>query len=299
MEDRPQLRFIDPDILSRIGSMELRAKTVVEGFLSGLHQSPYRGFSVEFAEYRQYAPGDDIRHIDWKVYARSDRYYVKEFEEETNLNCHLLLDVSGSMAYASAKLSKLEYASYLAASLAYFMARQHDGVGLVTFDKEVVDYIPARARPGHLLSLLMTLDKVQAGEETQLSQPLHHVADLVTKKGLIVLISDLLDDPASVLEALQHFRFQGHDVIVFHIMDQAELTFPFHNLSRFIDLESPRQVVAIPELVRDDYMRNLEEHLRTLRRGCGERRVDYVLMNTSKALDFALFAYLAKRAGKA
>jgi len=279
--------------------MELRARTVVEGFLSGLHQSPYRGFSVEFAEYRQYAPGDDIRHIDWKVYARSDRYYVKEFEEETNLNCHILLDTSASMAFGSSRINKLEYASYLAASLAYFMAHQRDGVGLVTFDNKVVHYIPARAKPGHLIHVLLTLDKVKAGETTRVSQPLHHVADLVNKKGLIVLISDLLDDPEDILAALQHFRFQGHDVIVFHIIDDAELTFPFRNLSRFIDLETPQQVTAIPELVRDDYLRNLQAHLEALRRGCGERHVDYALMNTSKPLDFALFAYLAKRAGKA
>lgn len=299
IDDRPQLRFIDPDVLSRISGMELRAKTVVEGFLSGLHQSPYRGFSVEFAEYRQYTPGDDIRHIDWKVYARSDRYYVKEFEEETNLNCYILLDVSRSMAYGSGKLTKLDYGSYLAASLAYFMARQRDGVGLITFDKKIIECIPARAKPGHLLNILLTLDKAEPGEETEVSHPLHHVADLVNKKGMLVLISDLFDEPAAILEALQHFRFQGHDVIVFHIMDDTELTFPFHHLSRFIDLETPRQIVAIPETVREHYLGNVEAHQQALRRGCGERNVDYVLMNTSKPLDFALFAYLAKRAGKA
>ncbi|MFQ5708416.1 MAG: DUF58 domain-containing protein [bacterium] len=293
-----QLRFLDPKILSRISGMELCARTVVEGFISGLHRSPYRGFSVEFAEYRQYTPGDDIRFIDWKIYARSDRYYVKEFEEETNLNCHLLLDTSASMSYAGNGISKLEYGSYLAASLGYLIFQQRDGVGLMTFDQEIKQLVPARNRKGHLLSILKILEKLAGGHGTEMALPLHQMADNLRKKGLVILISDLLEDPDSVLEGLQHFRFQGHDVIVFHIMDDTELTFPFKNATKFLDLEGKGNITAIPTLVRDTYMKNLNQHLEQFKRGCGRQKVDYHLLNTSKPLDFALFSYLVHRSGR-
>ncbi len=278
--------------------MELRARTVVEGFISGLHRSPYRGFSVEFAEYRQYAPGDDIRFIDWKVYGRTDRYYVKEFEEETNLNCHILLDISGSMNYGSTGLTKLEYGSYLAASLSYLIFQQRDGVGLVTFDRKIRQLIPARNKRGHLLSILKYLEKIKIGRRTDFSLPLHQLAENIKKKGMIIIISDLLDDPSSVLKGLQHFRFQGHDVILFHIMDHEELTFPFKNTTKFLDMESKSQIMAIPPLVRETYLKNLENHIDELKKGCGKQQVDYHLLDTSKPLDFALFSYLAHRSGK-
>lgn len=293
-----QLRFLDPVILSKISGMELRARTVVEGLIAGLHRSPYRGFSVEFAEYRQYTPGDDIRFIDWKVYARSDRYYVKEFEEETNLNCHILLDISASMNYRSKGLSKLEYASYLAASLGYFIFQQRDGVGLVTFDQQIKQSIPARNKKGHLLSILQHLEKIEGGTQTEISLPLHQMAEKIKKKGMIILISDLLDEPSSVLEGLQHFRFQGHDVIVFQVMDHTELHFPFKNATRFLDMEGKGQIMAIPTLIRETYMKNLDAHLEQFRKGCGRQVVDYHLLDTSKPLDFALFNYLAYRNGK-
>jgi len=297
IEGKP--RFLDPTILASIAGMELRARTVVEGFLSGLHKSPYKGFSVEFAEYRQYTPGDDPRHIDWKVYARSDRFYVKEFEEETNLNAHILLDLSKSMTYRSKGLSKLEYGSYLAASLAFLMARQRDGVGLVLFDHQVRSHIPAKLRAGHLHTLLATLEKVQPGERTDLGRPLHQIADFLQKKGMIILISDLLDDPATIIEALQHFRFRGHDILVFHILDPTELSFPFHATTRFVGMEGEGQLLTVPQSVREDYLERLQQHLNALRTGCGINHIDYVLLNTRQPLDFALQEFLAARVGKA
>ncbi|MCH9006919.1 DUF58 domain-containing protein, partial [candidate division KSB1 bacterium] len=286
------IRFLDPKILSKISGMELRARTVVEGFIYGLHRSPYRGFSVEFAEYREYAPGDDTRFIDWKVYARSDRYYLKEFEEETNLSCHILLDASASMSYGSGGLSKLEYGSYLAASLGYLIFQQRDGVGLMTFDNKITQFIPARNKRGHLLSILRYLDKLELGQKTDLSLPLHQIAETIGKKGLMILISDLLDEPESLLQGLQHIRFKGHDVILFHIMDDAELSFPFENATRFLDMEGDSEYLAIPAMVRDSYLTKLNAHIEELKKGCGSIQVDYHLLNTSKPLDFALFRYL-------
>lgn len=290
-----QLRFLDPKILSKISGMELRARTVVEGFIYGLHRSPYRGFSVEFAEYREYTPGDDVRFIDWKVYARSDRFYLKEFEEETNLSCHILLDVSNSMNYGSNGMTKLQYASYLTACLGYLIFQQKDGVGLTTFDKEVVQFIPSRNRKGHLLSILRYLEKIDEGRESKMSLPLHQIAESINKKGMIILISDLLDDPDAVLQAIQHFRFKGHDLILFHVMDESELTFPFENATKFIDMESSKQIMTIPSLVKKRYLERLNSHLEEFKMGCARLQVDYNLLNTSKPLDFALFSYLRQR----
>ena len=220
MPETPRERqFLDPAVIARLGTLELKARTIVEGFLSGLHRSPFKGFSVEFAEYRQYIHGDDLATIDWKVYARSDRYYIKKFEEETNLDCHLMLDVSGSMGYGSKGLTKLEYGSCLAASIAYLMNRQRDAVGLIAFDDRIVDMLPASARPGHLRALLVSLDRLRAGKETDVSKPLHQLADSLGKRGIVVLISDLLDDPEAVLRGLKHVQFRGTDVIVFHVLD--------------------------------------------------------------------------------
>ena len=232
-----ELRYLDPAVLSRIGSMELKARMVVEGFLAGLHRSPFKGFSVEFAEYRQYMPGDDLSTIDWKVYVRSDRYYVKKFEEETNLDCYLLLDISGSMGYASKGISKLEYGSYVAASLAYLMQRQRDAVGLISFDRRVVDRLPVSARPGHLRTLLAMLDRLRLGEGSDVSKPLHDLADALARRGMAVVISDLLDEPEQIIKGLKHLRYRGSDVIVFHVLDHDELTFPFERTTRFRDME--------------------------------------------------------------
>ena len=290
-----ELRFLDPAVLARLGTLELKARTVVEGFLSGLHRSPYKGFSVEFAEYRQYMPGDDLSSIDWKVYARSDRYYVKKFEEETNLDCYLLLDVSASMGYGSRGITKLQYAAMLAASLAFLMNRQRDAVGLTTFDDAIVSMLPPGARAGHLRSILLTLDRMVLGRNTDVSKPLHLLADGIAKRGMVVLISDLLDDPTRVVDGLRHFRFRGTDVVVFHVMDPDELTFPFERATRFRDLEGGDELMAVPSVVREDYLAALNGALDRYRQELGGAGIDYRLLNTSEPLEFALMSYLSTR----
>ena len=245
------LRFLDPGVIARLGTMELKARTVVEGFLSGLHRSPYKGFSVEFAEYRQYLPGDDLNTLDWKVYARTDRHYVKKFEEETNLECHLLLDQSASMAYRGASaMSKLEYGSVLAASLAYLMNRQRDATGFIAFDEQIRVRLPAAARSGHLHALLVALEGVKPGRKANVGRPLHQLAEALQKRSLVILISDLLDDPEPVIKGLRHLKFRGTEVVVFQVLDPNELTFPFKGASRFTDVETDEQVVADPARAR-------------------------------------------------
>jgi uncharacterized protein (DUF58 family) len=290
-----ELRYLDPAVLARLGTLELKARTVVEGFLAGLHRSPFKGFSVEFAEYRQYMSGDDLSTIDWKVYARSDRYYVKKFEEETNLECRLLLDVSGSMAYGSRVPTKLEYASYLAASLAYLMQRQRDAVGLAAFDHRVVAMLPPSVRPGHLRAVLSTLDRLEVGAHTGVARPFHQLAESLSKRGLVIVISDLLDDPAHVIEGLKHFRFRGTDVVVFHVLDPDELTFPFDRPARFVDVETSEEVTAAPDVVRRHYLDELRAMLTLYERELRVAGIDYCLLDTSKPLDHALLAYLHTR----
>ena len=291
------LRFLDPGVIARLGTMELKARTVVEGFLSGLHRSPYKGFSVEFAEYRQYLPGDDLNTLDWKVYARTDRHYVKKFEEETNLECHILLDQSASMAYrGAAPMSKLEYGSVLAASLAFLMNRQRDATGLIAFDEQIRVRLPAAARSGHLHSLLLALERLQPGRLSNVGRPLHQLAEALLKRSLIVLISDLLDDPEPVIKGLRHLKFRGTDVVVFQVLDPNELTFPFKTAATFTDIETAETVVADPASARKEYLRELAgltlQYDRELR-GAG---IDYVQLDTSEPLDFALLTYLSARA---
>jgi uncharacterized protein (DUF58 family) len=288
-------RFLDPAVLARIGSLELKARTIVEGFLSGLHRSPLKGFSVEFAEYRQYLPGDDLSTMDWKVFARTDRHYIKKFEEETNLRGYLLLDVSASMHYGSGPMTKLEYGSCLAASLAYLMNRQRDAAGLVTFDDRVLGIVPPSIRPGHLRSLLVSLDRLTPGARTDAGRPLHQLADSLVKRGMVVLISDLLDEPARVIDGLKHFRFRGSDVLVFHVLDRAELTFPFDGPVRFRDLESEDEIMADPKVVRAEYLERMQGLIETYRRELRLAGIDYSLLDTSEPLDNALMSYLAVR----
>jgi len=292
VRERP---FLDPAVVARLGTLELKARTIVEGFLSGLHRSPFKGFSVEFAEYRQYIPGDDLSTIDWKVYARSDRYYVKKFEEETNLDCHVMLDVSGSMAYGSGGMTKFEYGACLAASLAYLMNRQRDAIGLMAFDDQIVSMLPASARPGHLRAALVTLDRLALGKETNVSKPLHQLCDALTKRGMVVLISDLLDDPEAVIRGLKHFQFRGCDVIVFHVLDRDELEFPFERATRFEDLETTDEVMAVPSLVRAHYLEAMGGLIDRYRRELGAAGIDYTLLPTSQPLELALLSYLSTR----
>ncbi|HEX7137910.1 MAG TPA: DUF58 domain-containing protein [Vicinamibacterales bacterium] len=292
--DRP---FLDPAVVARLGTLELKARTIVEGFLSGLHRSPFKGFSVEFAEYRQYIHGDDLSTIDWKVYARSDRFYVKKFEEETNLDCHLMIDVSGSMAYGGHHgMSKFEYGACLAASLAYLMNRQRDAVGLTAFDENIVSMLPSSSRPGHLRATLLTLDRLSPGRTTNVSKPLHQLADSLSKRGMVVLISDLLDDPEEVIRGLKHFQFRGTDVIVFHILDPDEIDFPFERVTRFEDLETSEEISAVPGAVRSHYVKEMASLIERYRRELGGAGIDYQLLQTSHPLELALMAYLSTRA---
>jgi uncharacterized protein (DUF58 family) len=288
-------QFLDPAVVARLGTLELRARMVVEGFISGLHRSPFKGFSVEFAEYRQYIHGDDLSTIDWKVFARSDRYYVKKFEEETNLDCQLMIDVSGSMAYGSRGITKFQYAACLAASLGYLMNRQRDGVGLTAFDDRVVAAMPASTRPGHLRHLLITLNRLVLGSRTNVSKPLHQLASSMNRRGMVVLISDLLDDPEAIVRGLKHFQYRGSDVLVFHILDPDELEFPFDRTTRFEDLETSEEVMAVPELVRSHYLRQISSLIERYRRELGAAGIDYQLLNTKQPLEMALLAYLSTR----
>jgi uncharacterized protein (DUF58 family) len=289
-------RFLDPAVVARLGTLELKARTIVEGLLTGLHRSPFKGFSVEFAEYRQYIPGDDLSTIDWKVYARSDRYYVKKFEEDTNLDCHLMLDVSGSMAYGARGMTKFEYGACLAASLAYLMNRQRDAVGLTAFDDKIVEMLPASARAGHLRNLLVSLQRLTPANETNVSKPLHQLAGSLSKRGLVVLISDLLDDPEAVVRGLKHFQFRGSDVIVFHVLDPDELEFPFERATRFEDLETSEEIMAVPGMVRERYLAEIGGLVERYKRELGGAGIDYQLLNTARPLELALLSYLSTRA---
>lgn len=300
-------RFLDPNTLSRLSSMELRARVVVEGFVSGLHKSPYRGFGVEFVEYRQYTPGDDVRHVDWKTVARSDRYYVKEYEDETNLQCVLLLDCSASMGYCSGQsgqsgqsggLDKLEYGSYLAASLAYLIMRQGDGVGLVTFDQAVRDFLPPSSKNTQLPAIHTMLDGLRASEGTDIGKPLHELAESISRRGLVILISDLINDVDEMMNALMHFRFKGHEVLVFHIVDREELDFSFSETARFDDPETGERITVTPSAIREDYMDAVQTFMASIRTGCAKIKVDYERMETERPLDYALFSYLSRRTVK-
>jgi uncharacterized protein (DUF58 family) len=290
-----ELRFLDPAIIARLGSLELRARTIVEGFISGLHRSPLKGFSVEFAEYRQYFPGDDLSTIDWKVFARIDRHMVKKFEEETNLKGYLLLDVSRSMAYGSGGLTKLEYGSTLAACLGYLMQKQRDAAGLATFDDRIQAMVAPGTRPGHLSAVLHALNAVTPGARTNTGSALNQLADAVRKRGLVVLISDLFDEPARVVRGLKHLRFRGSDVLVFHLLDHAELTFPFDRPARFRDMEDGAEVLISPADVKQGYLASIDELIAGYRRELGAAGIDYQLVDTSQPLDESLLAYLATR----
>ena len=294
----PERQFLNPAVVARLGTLELKARTIVEGLLAGLHRSPFKGFSVEFAEYRQYIPGDDLATIDWKVYARSDRHYVKKFEEETNLDCHMVLDASGSMSYQSGAISKFEYAQCLAASLGYLMNRQRDAVGLTAFDDRITTMLPASARPGHLRAMLITLDRLRPGRETDVARPLHQLAESIAKRGMVVLISDLLDEPDRVVRGLKHFQFRGTDVIVFHVLDPDEVRFPFQRPTRFEDLETDEEVMAVPSVVREHYLEAIGALVDRYRRELGACGIDYCQLTTDQPLEMGLLAYLSTRARK-
>ncbi len=290
------LNFLDPTVLAGLSNLEMRARVVVEGFLSGLHKSPQRGFSVEFNDYRHYCPGDDMRHVDWRLYARSGKLHVRQYEDETNVRCVILLDCSASMAYGSGALSKLQYGVTLASALSYFIMRQRDAVGLVVFDDTIREYIPPRCRQMHLLRILRALAKVEHGAGTDVVKPLADLATSLRKKSFVVLISDLLDDEQRVIGTLRNLRAMGHDVISFQLIDHAELEFPFTEATEFIDLESSESFITSPAAIRRSYLQHLNAFLDDCRKQCQASGVDHCLMDTAEPLDRALSAYLLRRA---
>jgi uncharacterized protein (DUF58 family) len=291
-------RFLDPDAIKRIARLEVRARHVVEGFLVGMHRSPYFGHSVEFLQHREYAPGDDIRDVDWKVWAKQDRFYVKQYEEDTNLRAALVVDASASMAYGSGPLNKFEYGATVAASLAYLILRQQDAVGCLTFDAGVRASVPQRMSRNHIDAIVHVLDASRPARKTNLDDILRRVAETYPRRGLVVLVSDLLVERPGLFRGLRLLRSRGHDVIVFHVMDDDELDFPFSGPTRFEGLEIDRRLGCNPRALREGYLEAVGEFLDEVRRGCVGHGVDYTLLRTSQPLDAALAAYLSHRMKK-
>ena len=285
----------DPKTLMAIRNLELRARTVVEGFWHGIHRSPYHGFSVEFTEYRPYAEGDDPRYLDWRLVARTDRYFIKKFEDETNLRCNLLVDGSRSMAFGSLGFRKIDYARTLAATLAYFLSHQGDATGLLTFDDRVREYLPARNRPGHLRQMMHALEKPMEGVGTDVAVPMRRVAELVRKRSLVVLISDLLVPAETLAAPLALLTASRHEVIVFQVLDPAERTFGFDQAARFEDMETGRDLFLDPALARAEYVRRIDAHLEAVRATCQGLGISHVLLDTSQPLELALFDFLKVR----
>jgi uncharacterized protein (DUF58 family) len=289
-------QFLNPRVVTRLANMELRARLVVEGFITGLHRSPYHGFSVEFAEHRQYMPGDAIRFVDWKIYGRTDRYYIKQYEEETNLRSTIVLDTSLSMGYASGEgVSKLEYGASLAAALAYLMIKQQDAVGLACFDEELRSYLPPHTTRAYLRRLLVNLQKARPSGKTGAARSLHQAADRMKRRGLVIVISDLLDDPAGVIGALKHFRHKKNEVIVMHVLDPMERTFAFGSDAVFRDVETAERITTLPWQIQASYRGAMARFLDTYKRECREHAIDYVMMDTATPFDVALTEYLARR----
>ena len=289
----PGARFVDPKVLARIKDLELLARSVVDGFINGLHRAPYFGASIDFAEHRGYVPGDDIRRVDWRLYARTDKYFVKQYEADTNANFSVLLDTSKSMSFASGEVSKLDYAKFVAACLAYLSHRQRDRVGIVTFDKEVLSYVPSSAK--HFNVLLHTLEQARAERPGRLLAMLTEIAEHFKRRSIVALISDLYENPEELLDALKPYSFRGNDLVVFHVLDPAEIDFPYRDSSRFQDLESGEEMPVVPDVFADQYRKMIRDHIDALRSKCSDSRIDYVLLNTSKPLDEALFSYLGNR----
>jgi uncharacterized protein (DUF58 family) len=287
--------YLDPEILAGLSSMQLRARLVVEGFIVGLHKSPYHGFSVEFAEHRAYGSGDDLRFLDWKLYGKTDRFYVKQFEEETNLKAHIMLDTSKSMAFASGKISKLQYGSYLSAALTFLLLKQQDAVGLSLFDDHVHFHQRPSSRSTVLNGILAKLEHVEPGNETAIGGSLHRLAERIDQRGLVIVISDLFDDPEAILHGLKHFRHDHHEVLVFHIMDPREVDFNFNEHTKFVDMETGESMATEPWHLKEAYRKAVQNFQETLSRGSREQRIDYIPITTDQPLDIALMAYLTKR----
>ena len=288
-------KYLRPETVALLNSMSLRARLVVEGYIIGHHRSPYHGFSVEFAEHRSYGPGDEIKHIDWKLFGKTDRLYVKRYEEETNLRAHIILDTSKSMLYSSAEVSKLSYANSLAASLSYLMINQQDAVGIAKFSEKIDTFIPPKARPSHLNLILSQLDDKDSGNDTQIGMVLHELADRIKKRGMVILISDLLDKPENIMKGLKHFRHQNQEVIVFHIQDRKESEFDFNTRTKFFDMETGEEIVTEPWHIRSNYNELISKLESNYKSNCRENLIDYVPLFTDQSLDIGITEYLIKR----
>jgi uncharacterized protein (DUF58 family) len=296
---KPKPRYLDPEVLQKIGSLELIVREVVEGLRVGMHPSPLRGFSTEFAHHRPYVPGDSTRYLDWRVYARTQRYYIKLFEAETNFDANLLLDASSSMHYRSGAVSKLEYAKYMAASLAYLITQQRDSAGLAVFDSKLRNYLEPKGSPGIVHTIAEELEGVKPEPRTNIAALLHEFARRIPRRGFVMLFSDLFDHVDDFLKGLDHLRFQGHNVTVFHILDPCELEFPFHGMLRFDGLELEGDITTQPRRIRAAYLEELRRFVAQIRSACERSHVDYVLVNTSRPVDVVLSAFLLGRIRRA
>ena len=289
-------KYLQPDVVAKLANVELVARLVVEGFITGLHKSPYHGFSVEFAEHRQYMPGDEIRHIDWKIFGKTDRYYIKQFEEETNLKSYIIVDASRSMGFSSeGRLSKLDYASYVTAALAQLMVQQRDAVGLTLYDEKIRVHMPPHATKSYLREIMRQLETMQPGNKTGTANSLHEIAERIKRRGLVIILSDLFDKPAEVMSALRHFRHKKNEVIVMQVLDPLERSFAFGRDAVFKDLETAEELITQPVHIQKAYQEGMKEFLDSYKRSCRENNIDYVLLDTSTPFDVALFEYLHKR----
>jgi uncharacterized protein (DUF58 family) len=289
-------KYLKPEVVSKLANMDLRARLVVEGFITGLHKSPYHGFSVEFAEHRQYMPGDEIKHIDWKIYGRTDRYYIKQFEEETNLKAYLVVDASKSMDYTSGGyVRKLEYASYLGAALAYLMIKQRDAVGLAVYDEKIREYLPPRSTKSYLNLIFKELANLEASSKTGTAPSLHEIAERIKRRGLVVVLSDFFDNPDQVVTAFKHFRHRKNEVIIIQILDPLEKSFAFGRDAVFKDMETSEEMMTQPWHIQKSYQEAMREFLDRYKKECRENDIDYLLVDTSTPFDVALLQYLTKR----
>jgi len=291
-------RFLHPESIQRIARLELRARHIVEGFLSGMHRSPYFGQSVEFLQHREYAPGDDLRHVDWKVWARQDRIYVKQYEADTNLRCTLLVDVSNSMRYGNGPLNKYEYACTLASCLAYLILKQNDAVGCIPFDERIRVQVPIRSKRNHLQSVIDSLDQNTPRNKTDMYDIFRHVAEVLPRRGMMILVSDLLADLEGTVRGLRLLKKRGHDVLILHVMDDDEIDFPFSGPTRFEGLESLDFLNCNPRALREGYLEAVKAFLNETRRQCAQNTIDYALIRTSQPMDAALAAFLSSRMAK-
>lgn len=290
-------KYLNPKTIAQLKKIELKSRLVVEGFITGLHRSPYHGFSVEFSEHRQYYPGDEVKHIDWKVYGRTDKYYIKQYEEETNLRCMIAVDKSASMSYASeGNIPKYEYSIYLAAALSYMLIKQRDAVGLALYDTNLQTFLPPRSKTSYINEILKTLDGTQPSKQTGTSAALDELAERINRRNLVVIISDFLDDETSVINALKHFRHRNHEVVIFHVLDPQEVDFQFGNSANFVDMENNEEIITQPYQIRKSYRTAVDTYIRNIQKECYNYNIDYNLITTSDTFDKALRKFLSKRA---